>query len=182
MNKRDLCRFRAWIEVYDAEKSTEDKEVTRKKMFYSVESANDTDLCDRNIGSPIPFDEIFNYPNAVIMQCSGLKDSTGKRIYEGDVVKITQGKSVRDFLVTYYYDRTHGLGFKLHEIDKEDNNLDHWNYCFVISRGEKVDIIGNIYENEEYRHIQETLNEYIGEYQEDWLFPIRKDAEKRSAE
>ena len=31
MNKRDICRFRAWIEVYDAEKSTEDKEVTRKK-------------------------------------------------------------------------------------------------------------------------------------------------------
>lgn len=31
MNKRDLCRFRTWIEVYDAEKSTEDKEITKKK-------------------------------------------------------------------------------------------------------------------------------------------------------
>lgn len=148
-------------------------------MFYSVESANDTDLCDRNIGSPIPFDEIFNIPNAVIMQCSGLKDNTGRRIYEGDVIEIEQDKSIRYFLVTHYYDKTNGLGFKLHEIYKDDNSLDYWSYCFVTSRSEKITIIGNIYENKEYTHIQEIINEYINEYQEDCLFPIRKEAEKK---
>lgn len=180
MNKRDLCRFRAWIEAYDAEKSSKDNVVLKKQMFYNVESPNTTDLTQRSIGCPIPFDEIFLYNNPVIMQSSGIRDITGKMIYEGDVIRIKQGKSIRYFLVAYYYDNTNGLGFKLHEIDKTDNSLDldYWSYCFVTSSSEKITIIGNIYENEEYRHMQETINEYIDGYQEDWLFPIRKEAEK----
>lgn len=179
MNKRDICRFRAWLEAYDAEKSTKDNVVLKKQMFYNVESPNTTDLTQKSIGCPIPFDEIFLYNNPVIMQSSGIRDITGKLIYEGDVIEIEQGKSIRTFLVTYYYDNTYGLGFKLHEIDKEDNSLDHWSYCFVTNSGEKITVIGNVYENEEYTDIQEIIKEYIEEYQEDWLFPIRKNIEKQ---
>lgn len=179
MNKRDICRFRAWVEAYDAEKSTEDNVVLKKQMFYNVESPNTTDLTQRSIGCPIPFDEIFLYNNPVIMQSSGMLDVTCKLIYEGDVIEIEQGKSIRYFLVAFYYDIVTGLGFKLHEIYKEDNTLDHFNYSFVINRGEKITVIGNIYENEEYTYIQEIIKKYIEEYQEDWLFPIRKNIEKQ---
>lgn len=179
MNKRDICRFRAWLEAYDAEKSTEDNVVLKKQMFYNVESPNTTDLTERNIGCPIPFDEIFLYNNPVIMQSSGIRDITGKLIYEGDVIEIEQDKSIRNFLVTFYYDEASGLGFKLHEIDKEDNSLDHWSYYFITNSGEKITVIGNIYENEEYTYIQEIINEYINGYEGKWLYPIEKEAEKK---
>lgn len=157
MNKRDMCRFRAWLEVYDAEKSTEDKEVTKKKMFYSVESANDTDLCDRYIGSPIPFDEIFNIPNAVIMQCSGLKDSTGKRIYEGDVVEIRVGILVLFGLIVYFGGTDTHVGFKMAELDD-----DVWE-DFILEDYDTVTVVGNIFETEIYQYLQKDfLENYYG--------------------
>lgn len=33
MNKRDLCRFRAWLEAYDNDKSTEKNIITKNKCF-----------------------------------------------------------------------------------------------------------------------------------------------------
>ena len=73
-----------------------------------------------------------------IMQYTGLKDSKGKEIYEGDVVnmrhpdhiEVFTGKVVYDVEVLAYY-------------------LDGPRFYLMVNEFDEIEIIGNIYENPE---------------------------------
>ena len=73
---KDKYRFRAW-----------DKQ--EKKYIYGVERGLDVVLQAGNI-RVLSIAEIDDSERYVLEQCSGLKDSQGQLIYEGDIVQITE--------------------------------------------------------------------------------------------
>lgn len=73
-----------------------------------------------------------------LMQYTGLKDSKGTEIYEGDI--LTGGFEIK--WCNHGYDDT--LAF--HPIDKNDN---HVNYYYGGWDAEDFEVIGNIHENPE---------------------------------
>lgn len=72
-----------------------------------------------------------------IMQYTGLKDKSGKEIYEGDIVR---------------YEDTHGE----EQINTVEYNLEYGAFCFdrgvfvdTLNCAWEIEVIGNIYENPE---------------------------------
>lgn len=117
-------KFRAWD--------------TKAKIIRSIFLLN-------SMGEIIPLkDEVFNNvysPNdLLLMQYTGLKDSKGKEIYEGDIVKAHP-----NIKATVLYDESLG-GFVL-------RGLEAWN-CYFRRNAERYEVIGNIYENSELAKIE----------------------------
>lgn len=73
------------------------------------------------------------------MQYTGLKDKTGREIYEGDIVKTQY-----DIAKVLWLDE--GAQFIVQYIDDPDGN---WDIMADISCGGDYEVIGNIYENPE---------------------------------
>jgi uncharacterized phage protein (TIGR01671 family) len=90
--------------------------------------------------------EIFEDDYYIFMQCTGLKDSEGNLIYEGDIVIISNNlhfKNPHAFICKWD-------DFYLQFIFSETNNK------FVIDSPDSsnIEIIGNIYENPELLNIK----------------------------
>jgi uncharacterized phage protein (TIGR01671 family) len=135
-----------------------------KKMYYGYEPDRpnmidfDGNLCitgTGNIdeyGSPTDYIIGCKQQNYILMQYIGLKDKTGKEIYEGDVVKI------RDEEMTF----TDVWGDEGQEDDDDWNVVEigvvrFENGAFIVGeryineygwqKGYSIEVIGNIYEN-----------------------------------
>lgn len=121
-----------------------------------------------SIGKPEYFDDSVNFrfhhfdidcDKPVLEQYTGLKDKHGKKIFEGDIIKVTFGDnycisqistSVEQFGVTLYaielYSNTSvdELGNLTYEITKNRKNIRS-----SIPSGKNVEIIGNTHDNPE---------------------------------
>ena len=93
--------------------------------------------------------------HVVLEQCTGLKDKNGRLIYEGDIIKITEGvlpvdsKYVDCLFKAIWAD----IGFYLETLNGKDG-LDFcecWEY----------EIVGNLHENPELLVVKETIKETI---------------------
>lgn len=132
---QDRFRFRVWNK-------------TEKKMIYNAEFAydgmnyNSDNLLGNNVnnGHICCLAEYLEDDNYNIMQCTGLKDKTGKLIFEGDIVKCNE------FVYRVEYDNIRFASFVL----IRTNKLDIFKHYFGEAvESEDVEIIGNIYESPE---------------------------------
>lgn len=123
-----IPRYRAWLK--------EDKEmvVVEEINFFNGEF----DF----IGDAITW--MCKSDDCVLMQSTGLRDKNGKEIFEGDIVKVTD-----DDERTNFPDGGIGTICGLDEIFMWYIDGQVHNGLFDISQEYYIDVIGNIYENQE---------------------------------
>lgn len=143
IDRRDLFRLRMWTDDYNWDRSI-------YKMVYDVECR---DYNQNTMLSVHSFDELLDNHDAYnIMLCTGIKDSNGNLIYENDVIKIEYNKHrIENYQVKYGKYITCGssipnIGFYIQNL--EDNSI--WSFYSK----EKITIIGNIFETEEFMYLQ----------------------------
>ncbi|SNU09713.1 phage uncharacterized protein TIGR01671 [Streptococcus equinus] len=79
-----------------------------------------------------------------LMQFTGLKDKNGKEIYEGDIIKCSDGHDYYFGVVAY--DKDYG-NFGVSEDNDED--MDPFGYLFEWKNVEELEVVGSKYENPE---------------------------------
>ena len=84
--------------------------------------------------------------NKTLMQCTGLKDKNGNLIYEGDVVKVvTQPNIVENIGIVKWDNKTVQFLRTANLINRNSLVSFWWNNT--------TEVIGNIYENPEFRYM-----------------------------
>lgn len=106
------------------------------------------DECDR------PFELVYSVINKTIGQYTGLKDKNGKKIFEGDIVKLENGfyeglynyvEIEEDEYYAVYYDEKYAR----YDLQTEDNNTEFKRVAWHQLVNEEIEVIGNIYDNPE---------------------------------
>lgn len=92
------------------------------------------------------FSMASRYANGVVQQYTGLTDSTGKKIFEGDII-VESDTRYNDLPYEIKYCRhSYSQILAFHPVSK---NNDHLNYHYGEWYGKQVTVIGNIFENPE---------------------------------
>ena len=78
--------------------------------------------------------------NVILMQFTGLCDKSGKRVFEGDVIKGAKGNSGRDTWEVYWNIKE--LEFSIRPVDNFRDRM-HYKLNGIVN----PEVIGNIYEN-----------------------------------
>lgn len=86
----------------------------------------------------------YDFDDVVLMQSTGFRDKNGKEIFEGDIVKVTDGDERTNFP-----DGGIGTICGLDEIFMWYIDGQVHNGLFDISQEYYIEVIGNIYENQE---------------------------------
>jgi len=97
------------------------------------------------------------FKSLTILQCTGLKDKNGKLIYEGDLLRYPAEKEYHKGLVceVYWHDNDccdNHIGFQMNRFHFTKNTFPvnyGTIYNFIPKNTEKMEVIGNIYENPE---------------------------------
>ena len=123
-----ITRYRAWLK--------EDKEMIDVEEIYFYNGEFDF------IGDAITW--MCKSDDCVLMQSTGFRDKNGKEIFEGDIVKVTDGDERTNFP-----DGGIGTICGLDEIFMWYIDGQVHNGLFDISQEYYIEVIGNIYENQE---------------------------------
>lgn len=98
----------------------------------------------------------WSFDEVEIMQSTGLKDKNGVEIFEGDVVKVTDGESEEDSYISAVKNYSNE-GYPAFDIEYpptyhyESNVLS----AIMCNGFESIEVIGNIYENTELLEVAE---------------------------
>jgi uncharacterized phage protein (TIGR01671 family) len=92
----------------------------------------------------VPDDSIFkgalSDPNMEVMQYTGLKDKNGTKIYEGDIVKVTERENPMSWIA-----QVKNIGWSGYRLVSVEQS----NWFTNETYKEQLEVIGNIYENPE---------------------------------
>ena len=128
-----IPRYRAWDKIH--------------KTMYEVDDIMYINFEENQICVKTLFFERasrYDFDDVVLMQSTGLRDKNGKEIYEGDIVKVTDGDERTNFP-----DGGIGTICGLDEIFMWYIDGQVHNGLFDISQEYYIEVIGNIYENPE---------------------------------
>lgn len=135
-----ITRFRAWNkatkEMYGADEiiaiNFEEKEICVQTIYFEQGLPDSRDL------------DYYDFDDIVLMQSTGMRDKNDREIFEGDIVKVTDGDERTNF-------PDGGIGticgsdeIFMWYIDGQVHNG-----LFDISQEYYIEVIGNIYENQE---------------------------------
>ena len=86
-------------------------------------------------------DYFYQFEDIILMQSTGLHDKNGVEIFQGDVVKIV-------------YDGEPFIGVVVYDLGEADfkatnNREDYGNNFQYLTVGESIEVIGNVWENED---------------------------------
>ncbi len=91
-----------------------------------------------------PYEEWYSGDADIIRQCTGLKDMTGKLIYDGDIVNTYYNGHLTGQTYIYYWENP---AFHVEPFEHGKPSGSHW-YYFAVET-ERCRVIGNIHENPE---------------------------------
>ena len=135
-----IPRFRAWDkatkEMYGADDiiaiNFEEKEICVQTIYFEQGLPDSRDL------------DYYDFDDIVLMQSTGMRDKNDREIFEGDIVKVTDGDERTNFP-----DGGIGTICGLDEIFMWYIDGQVHNGLFDISQEYYIEVIGNIYENQE---------------------------------
>ncbi|MEF2572150.1 MAG: YopX family protein [Streptococcus salivarius] len=128
-----IPRYRAWDKIH--------------KTMYEVDDIMYINFEENQICVKTLFFERasrYDFDDVVLMQSTGFRDKNGKEIFEGDIVKVTDGDERTNFP-----DGGIGTICGLDEIFMWYIDGQVHNGLFDISQEYYIEVIGNIYENQE---------------------------------
>lgn len=135
-----ITRFRAWNkatkEMYGADEiiaiNFEEKEICVQTIYFEQGLPDSRDL------------DYYDFDDIVLMQSTEMRDKNDREIFEGDIVKVTDGDERTNFP-----DGGIGTICGLDEIFVWYIDGQVHNGLFDISQEYYIEVIGNIYENQE---------------------------------
>ena len=83
-------------------------------------------------------------------QCTGLCDKNGKKIFEGDIVRLTDEHNEMEWTAVVAFGNPNGdynWGWQLNAIEEFDGNKDILLWVDMEESGAYCEVIGNIYDN-----------------------------------